>query len=228
MQTNEEKPSPEQDVQRIVDDTVRKMRAQSERIQAAAIPWAESARDFAENQPVLFTFLAIFVALSFIPLCCFGAFMLGATLFILGFAAVSICITFVLVFSLAVAVLLPVLLFTGFLSLCALSCLLTLFLANRLFVHVQASASEEVNYANVKTGVKSWLQETQDRIVSPPPSSERGRRRFFSVRGRADAPVIKAEWDEKREQWEVEEISDQVEIKQERDNGTQTEPTSVE
>ena len=31
MQTNDEKPSAEQDVQRIVDDTVRKMRAQSER-----------------------------------------------------------------------------------------------------------------------------------------------------------------------------------------------------
>ena len=126
------------------------------------------------------------------------------------------------------AILIPVLLFTGFLSLCALSCLLTLFLANRLYVHVQASASDEVNYANVKTGVKSWLQETQDRIVSPPPSSERGRRRFFSVRGRADAPVIKAEWDEKGEKWDVAEISEKVEVKQERDNGTQTEVSAVE
>lgn len=92
----------ERELQRKMDETVRSIREQSDRLQAAAAPYAERTRGFAESQPVLFvsveswssddisrsrqkcsqykrmyteisqTFLSIFIALSVIPVLCFG------------------------------------------------------------------------------------------------------------------------------------------------------------
>ena len=54
LHVKEEKPSIEEEVQRKMDETVRRVREQSDRLQAAATPYAQKTRDFAEHRPVLF------------------------------------------------------------------------------------------------------------------------------------------------------------------------------
>ncbi|RXK39319.1 hypothetical protein M231_03398 [Tremella mesenterica] len=199
--STDSKPRVERDVHKVVEETVRKVRAQSDRLQAAAMPYADTARNFAETQPVLFTFLALFSALSFIPIFCFVAFVVGATSFILSIAAIMICLSVMGVLFISISLLLPVLLFTAFLSTCGLSALLLLFLAHRLYLHLQtATQGGPVNYVNLRTGVRGWLEETQERVVP----GEHGRR-FFSARlGSQKLKVEGVGWDGKSEKWEAE------------------------
>ncbi|ORX35735.1 hypothetical protein BD324DRAFT_631465 [Kockovaella imperatae] len=159
----------EVDVQGMVDETVRRVREQSDRIQAAAMPYAEKTRAYAERQPVLFTYLAIFVALSIIPVGFFIGFVLSASLFIIAAAAVAIFACVLGVVVLGACFLLPTLFVTSLVSLFFLSCLLGLFLVHRLYLHITAAKSTNgrVDYDSLSRGVKTWLEETVDRV--PPP-----------------------------------------------------------
>ncbi|KAK4689284.1 hypothetical protein P7C73_g828, partial [Tremellales sp. Uapishka_1] len=160
------------DVQGTMDDTVRRIRETSDRLQQVALPYANRTKSFAEERPVLFTYLAILIALSIVPICIFVGFVLSITTLILGTAAFFICLFTFGTIVLGVSILLPILIFTTFLSLCTLTFLLGLFLLHRLYLHVSASVSnsdEQADVAALSTGVKTWLEETKSRVnVSVP------------------------------------------------------------
>ncbi|ORY32881.1 hypothetical protein BCR39DRAFT_522258 [Naematelia encephala] len=174
MIEDEKKPSIKQekvDVQAMVDDTVKRVREQSDRFQAAAIPYADATRSLAENKPVLFTFLAIFTFLSIIPIGIFAAFVLSATAFIVGSALVIALLSVLGTVLFASTLLLPILFVTTLISLSILTFLLALFLAHRLYLHIQlASTDTETEtvpakgYDKLSRGVRGWLDETGARV----------------------------------------------------------------
>jgi hypothetical protein len=75
------------------ETAVDRVKHHSRRFQDMARPYGLKLREFAESSPVLFTFLAIFTALSFIPVCCFVIFTAMSTAFVLVIAACMICIS---------------------------------------------------------------------------------------------------------------------------------------
>ena len=116
-------------------------------------------------------------------------------MFILGVAAFGICISvltvilfsgmFLLTISLlhppgitdphSASILLPILFFTTRMSLTALSFLLSLFLAQRLYTHVMTTTTSAADYKGMSKGVKDWLDETADRLPNVPPVGWAGR-----------------------------------------------------
>ena len=53
-------------------------------------------------------------------------------------------------------------------SLTALSFLLSLFLAQRLYTHVMTTTTSAADYKGMSKGVKEWLDETADRLPNVP------------------------------------------------------------
>ncbi|WWD17115.1 hypothetical protein CI109_101552 [Kwoniella shandongensis] len=173
-----------QDAQSAVEDTVRRVREQSDKFQLAARPYADKIRSFAEDRPVLFTFIALWTIISAIPVSFFLGFTILATLTIASVAAffVAASVIGIILFAiaslagtilLALTFLLPVLFITTVLTLVALSTLLSLFLAHRLYLHLSVSTSKaaEVNVQTLSTGVQAFVEETLERISIQLPAS---------------------------------------------------------
>lgn len=62
------------------------------------------------------------------------------------------------------AFVLPVIIFTGIVSFVALSILLALFLAHRLYLHLVDSTADAVNLGTVAAGFRTWTDETFARV----------------------------------------------------------------
>ncbi|WRT66563.1 uncharacterized protein IL334_003522 [Kwoniella shivajii] len=169
------------DVSGVVEDTVRKVRQQSDKLQVAAQPYADKTRCFAETRPVLFTFIAIWAGFSMIPLLVFLGFALATTVFIVstavffsGLVIIGTVLTGVAAFIgtllFGAAILTPILFITTLLALGTLTTLLGLFLVHRLYLHVSISSSEEGwTTSALSVGIKSWAEETFQRVQSSLP-----------------------------------------------------------
>ncbi|KAL1411475.1 hypothetical protein Q8F55_002436 [Vanrija albida] len=154
----------ERAAQAALDDLSRRVREQSDKIQKALTPAAEAAKGFAESNPVVFTFLAIFAALSFVPVLCFVGFVAASTIFLTAAAALILLFLILGTVFLGAAFVLPVIIFTGIVSFVALSILLALFLAHRLYLHLVDSTADAVTLATVAAGFRTWTDETFARI----------------------------------------------------------------
>ncbi|WVR06864.1 hypothetical protein IAU60_003900 [Kwoniella sp. DSM 27419] len=167
------------DVQSVVEDTVKRVRERSDQFQHAAQPYADKTRSFAERRPVLFTFLALWAAFSAIPILIFLGFALTATTVIAFssafFIAMIIIGTILLTATViigtvlgAFVLLLPFLFFTTVLAVGALAALLGLFLIHRLYLHLSASSVDQgLNTRSISIGVRSWADETIERVPLP-------------------------------------------------------------
>ncbi|WVQ67271.1 uncharacterized protein L199_005466 [Kwoniella botswanensis] len=163
----------------VVEDTVRRVRQQSDKLQSIAQPYADKTRYFAESKPVLFTFIALWIGFSAIPILIFLGFALASTVFILSaaliFSAVVIlgailmaATTLIGTILFGATILTPILFLTTFLSSCTLFTLLCLFLVHRLYLHIQLSTSESsegYSMSAIGSGIKSWMDETIQRII---------------------------------------------------------------
>ncbi|KAK8864580.1 hypothetical protein IAR55_001830 [Kwoniella newhampshirensis] len=165
------------DVRGAVEGTVRRVREQSDKFQLAARPYADKIRSFAENRPVLFTFIALWMIISAIPVALFLGFAILATLTVASIAAFFVAASVIGIILFAVAALagtvlfamtflLPVLLVTTALTLMALSTLLSLFLAHRLYLHLSVSTSKaaDLNVHTLSVGIRAFIEETLERI----------------------------------------------------------------
>jgi hypothetical protein len=111
----------------------------------------------------------------------YSGFVLSSALFILGVAAVSICVTILatILFActflplrytfinpdiLIASILLPILFFTSLLSLSILTFLLSLFLLHRLYIHLTTQPDQ--TYNSLSKGIKGWAEETAGRVPS--------------------------------------------------------------
>ncbi|OCF32928.1 hypothetical protein I316_05265 [Kwoniella heveanensis BCC8398] len=170
------------DVQSVVEDTVRRVRQQSDKFQSAAQPYADKTRSFAERRPVLFTFLVLWASFSSIPVFFFLTFALISTAIIASTAIFFLALTIigtvlftasVLLCTLCVGllVLFPVLCISTFIAFSALSTFVGIFLAHRLYLHIKlAKAEDEAGLFSIATlfrGVVSWIDETIERIPLP-------------------------------------------------------------
>ncbi|WWD03364.1 hypothetical protein V865_001416 [Kwoniella europaea PYCC6329] len=163
----------------VVEDTVRRVRQQSDKLQSIAQPYADKTRYFAESKPVLFTFIALWIGFSAIPILIFLGFALAATVFILSTALIFSAVVILGAILMAAATLIgtilfgatiltPILFLTTFLSSCTLFTLLCLFLIHRLYLHIQlstAESSEGYSLSALGSGIKSWMDETIQRII---------------------------------------------------------------
>ncbi|WWC94595.1 hypothetical protein V866_001442 [Kwoniella sp. B9012] len=163
----------------VVEDTVRRVRKQSDKLQSIAQPYADKTRYFAESKPVLFTFIALWIGFSAIPILIFLGFALAATVFILSTALIFSAVVILGAILMAAATLIgtilfgatiltPILFLTTFLSSCTLFTLLCLFLVHRLYLHIQSSTSESsegYSMSAIGSGIKSWMDETIQRII---------------------------------------------------------------
>ncbi|WWC89160.1 uncharacterized protein L201_004078 [Kwoniella dendrophila CBS 6074] len=173
------------DVHGVVEDTVRRVRQQSDKLQSAAQPYADRTRTFAETNPVLFTFIALWVVFSSIPILMFLGFALASTVFIVStaiFFSALILIGAILTGAAALigtiifgaALLAPVLFVTTILAFGTLTTLLGLFLVHRLYLHISISSSREgLTTTTIGLGIKSWFEETFKRVLSSVPSFKR-------------------------------------------------------
>ncbi|WVQ99490.1 hypothetical protein IAU59_006625 [Kwoniella sp. CBS 9459] len=169
------------DVQSVVEDTVKRVRQQSDKFQSAAQPYADKTRSFAEQRPVLFTFLVIWATFSAIPILFFLTFGLITTAVIASTAIFFLALTAIGTVLLAATVLIctlcggllvlfPVLCISTFLAFGALSTLVGIFLAHRLYLHVSLTAAEDkagFSLATLMRGTVSWIDETIERIPLP-------------------------------------------------------------
>ncbi|WVF71363.1 hypothetical protein IAT40_006167 [Kwoniella sp. CBS 6097] len=169
------------EVQSVVEDTVRRVRQQSDKFQSAAQPYADKTRSFAERRPVLFTFLVLWATFSIIPILFFLTFALISTAIIASTAIFFLALTIIGTILLAASILLctlcggllvlfPVLCVTTFMAFGALSTLLGIFLAHRLYLHISLAAAEDkagFSIATLARGIFSWIDETVERIPLP-------------------------------------------------------------
>ncbi|WWC69984.1 uncharacterized protein I206_103928 [Kwoniella pini CBS 10737] len=170
-----------QDMNGVFDDTVKKVKIQSDKLQTAAQPYADKTRNFAESRPVLFTFIALWAAFSAIPIFIFLGFALITTLVIMStaiFFSALIIIGAVLMgggaligtLLFGVALLVPIIFITTFLAVGSLTTLLGLFLVHRLYLNIANAAVQEGWTANaIISGIKAWIEETSIRIRSSSP-----------------------------------------------------------
>ncbi|WWC61966.1 uncharacterized protein I303_104552 [Kwoniella dejecticola CBS 10117] len=173
--------APRQEMNGMIDDTVKRVKLQSDKLQIAAQPYADKTRNFAESRPVLFTFIALWAAFSAIPILIFLGFALIATVVILStatFFSGMIVIGAILMgggaligtLLFGVALLVPVIFITTFLALGTLTTLLGLFLLHRLYLNLSDAAANEGWTTNaIISGVKNWIEETSLRIRSSSP-----------------------------------------------------------
>ncbi|KAK6909701.1 hypothetical protein L486_00652 [Kwoniella mangroviensis CBS 10435] len=163
----------------VVEDTVRRVKQQSDKLHSIAQPYADKTRYFAESKPVLFTFIALWIGFSAIPMLIFLGFALASTVFILSTALIFSAVVILGAILMAAAtiigtilfgasILTPILFLTTFLSSCTLITLLCLFLIHRLYLHIQLSTtetSEGYSLSAIGSGIKSWMDETIQRII---------------------------------------------------------------
>ncbi|WOO81116.1 uncharacterized protein LOC62_03G004646 [Vanrija pseudolonga] len=154
----------ERAAQAALDDLTRRVREQSDKFQKALTPAANAAKAFAESNPVVFTFLAIFTTLSAIPVLCFVGFVVASTVFLTAAAGLILVFLILGAIFLGAAFVLPVIIFTGIVSFVALSILLALFLAHRLYLHLVDSTADAVNLGTVAAGFRTWTDETFARV----------------------------------------------------------------
>ncbi|WVW84124.1 hypothetical protein I302_106153 [Kwoniella bestiolae CBS 10118] len=171
----------------VVEDTVRRVRQQSDKLQSIAQPYADKTRFFAESKPVLFTFIALWVGFSAIPILIFLGFALAATVFILSTALVFSAVIVLGAVLMAAAtiigtilfgatILTPILFLTTLFATGTLLTLLGLFLIHRLYLHIQLSTSqspEGYSLQAIGEGLKSWAEETIQRFLSSLPFNKR-------------------------------------------------------
>ncbi|WVQ81741.1 hypothetical protein IAT38_003866 [Cryptococcus sp. DSM 104549] len=158
-----------------MEGVVKRVEEITDRIYLVCKPLSDKALSFAENRPLLFTFVSLWAFFSAIPILFFLGFLAFAAVSIASVAAFFICVTVIGIALAAVsaligtlvlssAILLPILCFTTLLATSSLAFLLTLFLAHRLYLHLAASTSEEISAQTLSAGVRGWAGESVERV----------------------------------------------------------------
>ncbi|ODN80611.1 hypothetical protein L202_02801 [Cryptococcus amylolentus CBS 6039] len=140
-----------------------------------AKPYTNKLLAIAEAKPLLFTFSAIWLSFSAIPIVVFTGFILLSIATILAVAVSTLLVlvvgTVVLTLSAIVATLvfasfflLPTLFVTTTFSAISISFLLGLFFVYRLYQHVSSATQEGLSFNNLGRGVGGWAGEVGDRV----------------------------------------------------------------
>ncbi|WVQ73946.1 hypothetical protein IAR50_003527 [Cryptococcus sp. DSM 104548] len=140
-----------------------------------ARPYTDRLLAIAEARPLLFTFSAIWLSFSAIPIVIFLGFILLsiATILAVAVSALLVSVIGIVVLTLSAIVatlvfasffLLPTLFVTTTFSAISISFLLGLFFVYRLYQHVSSATQEGLSLNNLGRGVGGWAGEVGDRV----------------------------------------------------------------